>query len=205
VVVDILNVAAVRDDAAGITSLLVLRASQLGETPLVRDQELLAAGKLVLGATQSLNDDSLVGVLSADGNQGLANGDTGNGAVRLTESTTHTGLETIGTGTGQHLVDAQDVEGMDTDTHVEGLLARVLRDVLVGSDTGSLQSLAADLLDFVGKQMDTEGELVGGGLLTAQIEDLDLGVGDSTAETRLGVRLVLAVAVATSRTTTHLE
>jgi hypothetical protein len=94
---------------------------------------------------------------------------------------------------------------MDTDTHVEGILTAVLADVLVGSNTGSFQGLAGNLLDLVREEMDTERELVGSGLLATQVEDLDLGVRDTTAETRLGVRLVLAVTVAASRTTTHLN
>lgn len=53
--------------------------------------------------------------------------------------------------------------------------------------------------------MDTERELVSSGLLATQVEDLDLGVRDTTAETRLRIRLVLAVTVAASRTTTHLK
>lgn len=52
--------------------------------------------------------------------------------------------------------------------------------------------------------MDAERELVDGGLLAAQVEDPDLGVGDTSAETALGVRLVLAVAVATGRSAPHL-
>lgn len=205
VVVDVLDVASVRDDATSLTGSLVLGAGELGEAPLVRDEELLATGELVLATTEGLNDDGLVGVLGTDGNQGLTNGDTGNGTIRLTESTSHTSLQTIGTSTGQHLVDTEDVEGMDTDTHVEGLLTTVLADVLVGSNTGGFEGLAGNLFNLIREEMDTEGELVGGGLLATQVEDLDLGVRDTTAETRLGVRLVLAVTVATSRTTTHLN
>ena len=53
--------------------------------------------------------------------------------------------------------------------------------------------------------MDAEWELIDSGLLPAQVEDPDLGVGDTTAEPGLGVRLVLAVAVTTRWTTTHSE
>lgn len=37
--------------------------------------------------------------------------------------------------------------------------------------------------------MDAEGEVVNSRLLSAEIEDSDLGVGDTTVEPRLGVRL----------------
>ena len=202
-VVDVLDVGTIGLDSASLAGLLVLGTGELGEAPLVRDQELLATSKLVLGATEGLQDDGLVGILGADRDKGLANGDTGSSAVGLTKGSTHTGLKTIGTSTTQHLVDTQDVEGMDTDTHVEAVLAQVLGDVLVGTDTGGFQGLGADLLDLVGEQVDAEGELLGAGLLAAEIENLDLWIRDTAAETRLGVGLVLAVAVATRWTTTH--
>jgi len=51
--------------------------------------------------------------------------------------------------------------------------------------------------------MAAEGELVDRGALTTQVEDTDLGVGDTTVVPTLGVGFVLAVAVAASGTTTH--
>ena len=53
--------------------------------------------------------------------------------------------------------------------------------------------------------MDGQRELVDVGLLAAQVVDADFGVGHAAAEARLGVRLVLAVAVAAGGTTTHLK
>lgn len=205
VVVDILDVATIRDDTTRGTGLLVLGTGKLGEAPLVRDEQLLATRELVLGTAESLNDNSLVGILGTDGNQGLANGNTGNGTIRLTESTSHTSLQTIGTSAGQHLVDTQDVERMDTNAKMEGVLTAGLGDVLVGTDTGSLKRLAGNLLNLIRHHVDAKRELISSSLLTTKIEDLNLRVGDTTAEARLGVRLVLAVAIATSRTATHLS
>ncbi len=51
--------------------------------------------------------------------------------------------------------------------------------------------------------MYAEGELIDGGTLAAEVKNADLGIGDTAAEAGLGVWLVLAVAVATSRTATH--
>ena len=42
-------------------------------------------------------------------------------------------------------------------------------------------------------------------LLTAQIENPDLGVRDTTAKPRFWVRLVLTITVASSGTATHLD
>lgn len=202
--IDILDVRSIRDQTTSSLGFFVFLTSELGEAPLVGDDDLLATGELVLAAAQGFNDDGLVGVLGTDRDQGLANVDTGDRTNGLTERTTHTSLQTIGTSTAQHLVNTQDMEGMDTNTHVEPITTSVLGDVLVSSDTGSFQGFRADLFALVGDQVHAEGEFVAGGLLAAQVEDTDLGIGDTAAVAGLGVRLVLAVAIATSRTTTHL-
>lgn len=67
-------------------------------------------------------------------------------------------------------------------------------DVLVGANTGSLEGLRGDLLILVGDEVNAEGELVDVGLLATEIEDANLGVGDTTVEARLRVRL-LSIAV----------
>lgn len=105
----------------------------------------------------------------------------------------------IGSGTGQHLVDADHVEGMQTHTDVELVLAAVLHQVLVAANTSGFQRLRAQLLVLVGDQVDAQREVLHAGLLTAQIEDTDLGIGDTTTEPRLWVRLVLAIAITATR------
>lgn len=44
----------------------------------------------------------------------------------------------IGSGTRQHLVDSDDVEGVHSYPHVESVFTTVLDQVLVGTDTASL-------------------------------------------------------------------
>ena len=129
------------------------------------------------------------GVASADAHDDLADVDTGDSAVGLAPGTTHTGLQSIGTGTRQHLVDTDDVEGVGADTQVETLLAGVLDEVLVGADTGGLEGLGAQLLILVGDEVDAEREVVDVRTLSAEIEDADLGVRDTSVEPRLGERL----------------
>jgi hypothetical protein len=167
----------------------VLLATERSEAPVLGDNDLLATRELVLGATESLKSGSLVGVTSPDGHDDLTNVDTGNSAVGLTPGTTHTSLQSIGTSARQHLVDTDDVIGVDTDTEMERLLSADLDEVLVGANTGSLESLGAQLLVLVGHHVDAEGEVVDIGLLASQIEDPDLGVRDTTVEPGLGVRL----------------
>ena len=202
---DIFDVRAVRDDTTLSPGLHVGLASQVGEAPLVGDKDLLTTRQLVLGTSEGLNDDSTVGVLDTDAHQDLTNLDTGNRTIRLTVGTTHTGLQTIGTGATQHLVDAEDVEGMDTDTQVEAVLATALGDVLVAANTGGFQGLRADLLTLIRQQVNAQRELIDAGLLATEVKDLDLWLRDTAAEAALGIWLSLAVTIAACRTTTHLD
>jgi len=52
-----------------------------------------------------------------------ANVDTGNSSVGLTPSTTHSSLQSIGTGARQHLVDTDDMVWVSTDTEMETFLS----------------------------------------------------------------------------------
>lgn len=61
------------------------------------------------------------------------------------------------------------------------------------------------LLILVRHKVNAERELIDGSLLAAQVEDANLGIGDTTIVPRLGIRLVLAIAIATSRAATHSE
>lgn len=82
----------------------------------------------------------------------------------------------VSSSTGQHLVDPQDVERVDTYPHVELVLAHVLDHVFVGTDTGSLQRLPRQLLMLVRHQMDTQGKIVYRNLLRTKIIDSDLWI-----------------------------
>ena len=126
-------------------------------------------------------------VTSADGHEDLADVDTGDEAVRLSESTTHSGLQPIGTSARQHLVDTDDVVGVDTDTEMETFLSGNLDKVLVGANTGGLESLRGQLLVLVGDEVDAEREVVYAGLLATEVEDADLGIRYTTVEPALGV------------------
>lgn len=55
-------------------------------------------------------------------------------------------LQAIGTSARKHLVDAKHMEGVRPHTQVEGIFARVLDHVLVGSDARRLQRFTAYLL-----------------------------------------------------------
>jgi hypothetical protein len=189
VVAEELDVGTVDLDATGSLAVEVLVAAERGEAPVLGDNDLLATGELVLRSAESLKSEVTVRVTSADAHDDLADVDTGDSAVGLAPGTTHTGLQSIGTGARQHLVDTDDVEGVGADAQVETLLAAVLDEVLVGADTGGLEGLRAQLLILVGDEVDAEREVVDVGTLATEIEDANLGVGHTTVEARLGVRL----------------
>jgi len=126
-----LNVGTVGAELALLAELDVVLAADGGEAPVLGDNDLLATGELVHGAAEGLKSGSTVGVTGADGQNDLANVHTGDETLGLTEGTTHTGLQTIGTSARQHLVDTDDVEGVDTDTEVETFLTGDLDEVPV--------------------------------------------------------------------------
>jgi hypothetical protein len=152
----------------------------------------------------------LTRVTGADRDDDLANVDTGDGAVGLAPGTAHARLQSVCAGARQHLVDAHDVVRVGAHAHVEALLATRLDEVpgrvvlgqdasrgvgpwavdpLVGADAGRLESLGAQLLVLVRDEVDTQREVIDAGLLATEVEDADLGVGDTAVEARLGVRL----------------
>jgi hypothetical protein len=200
-----LDVGTVDPDLALLALLNVLLTLEGSETPVLGDDDLLATGELVLATPQGLEGSGAVRVTGSDGHEDLTDVDTGNETVGLSESTTHSGLQPIGTSARQHLVDTDDVVGVDTDTEVETFLSGNLDEVLVGANTGGLESLGRQLLVLVGDEVDAEREVVYAGLLATEVEDADLGIRYTTVEPALGVGLVLAVAVATGGTAGHCD
>merc|ERR1719510_2851395 len=182
----------------------VLLPGPLAEAPVLADEDLLTARELELGAPQSLDSLVLELVIGPHRDENLANLDSGSGAVSLSKGASHSSLEPISSGTGQHFVDPQHVEGVNPDPDVEPILAAVLDKVLVAADAPSLESLRGELLQLVRDQVDRQRELVNSCLLTSQVKDPDLGVGDSTVKSALGIGLVFAVAIALGWSPSHL-
>lgn len=187
---------------------LVLQVILLGErceTPVLADVDLLSAGKLELGSSEGLNSDGGLVVPGSDGHEHLTNIHSSGDHHGLTESTSHTGLESIGTSARKHFVNSDNVIRMGSDSQVEEILTRGLNHVLVASNTGSLQSLGSDLLVLVRNQVNGRWESVARRSLVTDVVNTQLGVGDTSAVPRLRVRLVLAVAIAASWSSTHSE
>ena len=125
------------------------RVNVLGEAVFTGDENLLTAGELELGTTEGLLSVGHVLGLSSDGDQDGADADTGRFTEGLSVSVTHTGLKSISTGAGEHLVDADHMPGMNSDPDMETLLTRVVLHVLVSSNTGGFKSFGGDLFLFI--------------------------------------------------------
>lgn len=146
---------------------------------------------LVLSAMAGsiLRARTLTRITSADAEENLANIDTGDGTVGLAPGATHTGLQSIGTSAGQHLVDTDNVVRMGADAEMEALLSSLLHKVLVGADASGLESLRTQLFVLIGDHVDAEREVIDVRLLTTEVEDANLGIGNTTVEAGLRIRL----------------
>lgn len=142
------HVNTIRDDLSFLLELFILGSKEFGETPFLRDHNTLLAGEFILGSSQGFHGTLDVVLGGSDGVEGLADFDTGALLVGLTEGTSHTALETIGTGAGQHLVDTDNVPGVHAASHVEGFLTAVLDHVFVGGHTGGFHSARGNLFFF---------------------------------------------------------
>jgi hypothetical protein len=196
VAVEDLNVNTLVDDATLLLELEVLLATKIGQTPLLGHNDVLLSGELELSTTEALNHTGNVLLTATDSHKDLTNVNASGNTGGLTESTTHTGLQTIGTSAGQHLVDAENVEGMDTHAQMEAVLTSRLGEVLVGADTSSLKSFGGDHLALERDHVNGGGERLDGSSLGSDVIDADAWVGDTTAKARLRVRLTRNITVA---------
>jgi len=112
----------------------VLFATQRREAPVLGDDDLLATGEFVLGAAECFDGGGAMIVPGSHTEDDLANVYTSNLAVGLAKSTTHTGLESIGSGARQHLVDTDDVIRVDADSEMETFFAGNLDEIFVGAN-----------------------------------------------------------------------
>ena len=152
----------------------------VSEAELTGHEHSLAAGELELGAFEGHFSVLHVCGLHSHGHEYGADGDAGSLDVRLTEGATHTLLESISTSAGEHLVDADGVPGVDTDSQVELILAGLGDHILVGGDTGRLKRFRTDHFLLFGDEMDAAREFFPLGSLLATVKQADLGVGHTT-------------------------
>ena len=130
-----LHVDTVTLDLAFLLELDEIRVDVRGETVFTGDENLLTAGELELGSTEGLLGMGNVLNLRSDGDEDGANTDTSGFTKGLAVGVTHTGLESISTGAGEHLVDADNVPGVNSDADMESFLTSSSDHVFVGSNT----------------------------------------------------------------------
>ena len=200
---DNLNANTVSDDLTLLLESVVIGLDDLGEAELSGDEDLLSSWELELGSSEGLLSVRNVLVGASDGQENLTNGDSCGLAKSLTEGTSHTLLESIGTSAGEHLVDSNDVPWVNSDSHVEVLSSDIGLHVLVAGNSGSLKSLRSDLLLLVANQMDAGWESIPLGLLLSDIVDSQLGVWHTSVESGLWIWLVLLVPVAPRWSSSH--
>jgi len=203
VLADVLHGDTVRNDPALLSSLGILLSGPLGESPLIRSQDLLSSGELILGPAKGFNNMRGVVVLATNRHDHLADLYTSSHLHGLSVRPTHTGGETICSGTRQHLILTNDVERVASYSNVVTLLAGGLDEVLVACNARGLESAGRELLLLVGDQVDNAGEVVHRVLLVPTVVDADLGVWYTSAVSRLDVRLVLLKAKAACRSSSH--
>ena len=155
VLASVLNVATIVGKTATIPQLLVLSAFEFREAPLLRDVDLLTTGELELRTAQSFDDLRLVAVAGTNAHDGLTDADTGNSTLRFAVRSSHSSLEPISSSTGQHLIDAKNVEGMQSHTNVELILTTVFHQVFVAANTTCLQRFRAELFILIRHQVHT--------------------------------------------------
>jgi len=199
----VLDADAVSRQVKRLAHVVVNFARPTSETPFAGNDQLLTAGELEFGSPERLDDVRLMLVLASHAQNRLSNVDASDQPLRLAKGASHSGLEPISSGARQHFVDADDVEGVDADAHVERVLAHKLYHILVGADTSGFQGLGGELFILVGDHVDAERELIDTRPFTTQVVDTDLRIGDTPAKPRLWVGFVLAVPIAPRRPATH--
>merc|ERR1711909_216896 len=110
--------------------LLEISTVKFSESPLTRNIDLLTTGELEFCTPKSLNYIGLMTIAGPYRHDCLTNIDTSDETLGLAESTSHSSLEPISSGTRQHLVDSVDKE-------------------LVGTDTASLKGFRGKLFIFI--------------------------------------------------------
>ena len=146
---DVFDPTAVWDESLFCHHVVKFICVELGKSSLLRDVDLLAARELELGSAEGFNHMFLVLQLGADGHYDLANVDPGHCALGLSKGTAHTCLESISSSARQHLVDADDMEGVEPHSDVKTIFATAFHHVLVGINTGSLQGFRGELLILI--------------------------------------------------------
>ena len=125
VISDLFNTNTISDNFTFLLESVEIGFKEWGETILSRDEDLLTAWELELSSSQSFLSVNNIFRLASNGQEDLTDGDSCGLAKSLTESTSHTLLESISTSAGEHLVDSNNMPWMNSNSHVEVLSTAV--------------------------------------------------------------------------------
>ena len=167
--------------------------------PLPANNDLLTTRELKLSTTESLLSMLAVAVLASNGKKNLTNGDSCTSSLWLTKSTSHPSLEPISSGTWKHLVNSKNMEGMNSNPQMKRIFPSKFCHVLVTGNTSCFQSFTWNILFLPTHKMNTEGEFINTLLLHSNIINPNLGIRNTATKSRFGIRLVLDLAVTSSR------
>lgn len=184
--------------------LVDLSLGVLRETESGGDENFLSSREFHLGSSERFETVLDVSFGGSDGEEDLSDFDSACLSVRLTEGSSHTCLESIGSCAGKHLVDSDDVPRVDSDSHVEVILTARLGHVLVAGNTGCFQSLGSELFSLVGHQMHAQRELVPDGSLVSDIVNSDLRIWHTSVVSGFRPGLAAAVSVTSGWSSAHL-
>ena len=191
------------DDLTLLLESVEISLDEVCETELSGNHNLLTAWELELGSSESLA--SVWHIIGGDshGKENLTDVHSGGFTETLTECTSHSLLESISSGTRQHLVDSDNVPWMNSDSGMEVISSNLGGHVLVASNSGCLKSFRTDLLLLIADQMDAGWEIIMLGSLFTDVVNSQLWVWDTSVESRLWIWLVLLVPKAPSGSSSH--
>ena len=155
-----LDVDTIRDEFSLLLKIDIFFSKMFSESPLLGSDNSLLSGEFVLSSSQGFHGTGDVILGGSDGVKGLSDFDSGALFNGLTEGSSNTSLESIGSGTGQHFVHSDNVPGVYSASHVETFLSGGFGHVLVGGNTGSFQGAGRNLFFLPGDHMDGVGELI---------------------------------------------
>lgn len=181
----------------------IVSSAELGKAPFPALNDLLTTRELELGTAESLMSMVLVAIFATNREKHLTNINPSASTQGLPKSTSHTSLKPIGSGTRKHFVDPENMEGVNPNSQMKGVLSGELGHVLVAGDTSGLESFARNIFFLPRNEVDAEGKLIHALLLHTHIVDSDLRVRNTTAETGFRVGFVLDLAIAPGWPSSH--
>jgi len=120
---------------------LVVRSIPFSKSPFLGHEDLLTSRVLELSTPEGLNSGCLMFVQSSDTHNGLSDPYTSYSAEGFSESSSHSSLKPISSSTGQHFIDANDMEGMESHPDVELIFPTKLDQVFVTTNSTGLKGL----------------------------------------------------------------